>query len=357
MFDNRALMDAVIGGDEPTAVEQVNAGVAEGVPAVETNIAMQWQIAEGSLNLPGITIILDGLSLDLGEVDIQSDGSGSFVNTRRANLDALIAFRAASAEEMLDTINGGIQPHLKNPVTSFKATRISLPGQRYRIQDFNMDLRDWTDIGWINGKLWLQVKPGHLIDCEVGLDIAKGLTLKTSLLLDAVDVPLLFTYDGETALIGQDEPFTAGATIKTLSPIVVYQSSVGKHLNGIPKELASIVDVPFKVSILPSSLSAQVQARLIRMEDSYWISVEKISPSGTLTTELDAGKLAKVKVSVKYGSSGSYGIEAVQKLPLGRSLTFKDTLKVEKNAFTAPFTSLQFLSIPIGPIFQTKQSG
>lgn len=35
MFDNRALMDAVIGGDEPTAVEQVNAGVAEGVPAVD----------------------------------------------------------------------------------------------------------------------------------------------------------------------------------------------------------------------------------------------------------------------------------------------------------------------------------
>ena len=35
MFDNKLLMDSVIGGDEPTAVEQVNAGVAEGIPAVD----------------------------------------------------------------------------------------------------------------------------------------------------------------------------------------------------------------------------------------------------------------------------------------------------------------------------------
>jgi 5-methyltetrahydrofolate--homocysteine methyltransferase len=33
MFDNSVLMDSVIGGDESTAVEQVNAGLAEGVPA------------------------------------------------------------------------------------------------------------------------------------------------------------------------------------------------------------------------------------------------------------------------------------------------------------------------------------
>ncbi|MBT4089387.1 MAG: corrinoid protein [Deltaproteobacteria bacterium] len=35
MFDNKVLMESVIGGDEPTTVEQVNAGVAEGVPAVD----------------------------------------------------------------------------------------------------------------------------------------------------------------------------------------------------------------------------------------------------------------------------------------------------------------------------------
>lgn len=35
MFDNSVLMDAVIAGDESTAVEQVNAGIAEGIAAAD----------------------------------------------------------------------------------------------------------------------------------------------------------------------------------------------------------------------------------------------------------------------------------------------------------------------------------
>jgi len=35
MFDNKLLMEAIIGGDKASAVEQVNAGIAESIPAAE----------------------------------------------------------------------------------------------------------------------------------------------------------------------------------------------------------------------------------------------------------------------------------------------------------------------------------
>ena len=110
--------------------------------------------------------------------------------------------------------------------------------------------------------------------------------------------------------------------------------------------------MPFTVSVLPSELSMKLWAKLVKIEDEYWIALEKISPSGTLSTEMDAGELAKVKVGVKYASAGSYGIKATKKLPFNRSIDFKDNVEIEGKILNAPVTPLASLRIPIGSILK-----
>ena len=199
----------------------------EGDPEAETEVQLKWQVSKGSLELPGVTMVLDGLSLDMGSILVKSDAGGSLLDIRGADLDALLAFQSRSQKEILETINSGVKSALKKPVTSFKATRIGLPGQNFRIRDFNMTVRDWKDIQDVSGKLRLRMEPGHLLDFEVGLAIDKGVIMKSALEIDAFNLPLLFEYDGEKAELRQDEAFQVGGTFRTLSPMVVYRSSVG----------------------------------------------------------------------------------------------------------------------------------
>lgn len=100
MFDNSLLMDAVVGGDETTTVELVNAGVSEGVPA--TDILNSGLIAamdivgermeSGDIFLPEVLMAARAMSAGvdilkpLMTADEQESGGGVVIGTVKGDL-------------------------------------------------------------------------------------------------------------------------------------------------------------------------------------------------------------------------------------------------------------------------------
>ena len=100
MFDNSILMDAVVSGDESTAVEQVNAGISEGVPAADILnkglIAAMDIVGEkmesGDIFLPEVLMSARAMSSGveilkpLMTADEQDSGGGVVIGTVKGDL-------------------------------------------------------------------------------------------------------------------------------------------------------------------------------------------------------------------------------------------------------------------------------
>ncbi len=100
MFDNSVLMDAVVGGDDTTTVEQVNAGIAEGVPAADILnnglIAAMDIVGErmesGDIFLPEVLMAARAMSAGvdilkpLMTADEQEKGGGVVIGTVKGDL-------------------------------------------------------------------------------------------------------------------------------------------------------------------------------------------------------------------------------------------------------------------------------
>ena len=324
----------------------------QGEPEVHVSAGMTWYVPDGSLEIPGVRMNLSDSVLKLPALEITRNPSGSVLRVEGMEVDTQMVFHPTSPEELMDTINESANERLVPPVKSLKVTALSFPGQRCLVSDFRMEMRDWRDIVDASGDFLLMLTPGHLATFRAGLDVADGISLVSSLHVDALNVPLHFEYDGEKANLTQPEPFTAGATLEIAEPMVVYRSTIGEHSTKIPKELKSLVDVPFKVSVLPSQLSVMISAQLEKWEGQDWLAIRTMDFSGRLVTELRAADIARVEVRIPFGSSGKYGMNLTEKLPFGQNATFKDDVNIKSKVLVAPFTALESVRVPLGRIIE-----
>ncbi len=53
-------------------------------------------------------------------------------------------------------------------------------------------------------------------------------------------------------------------------------------------------------------------------------------------------------MEVPFGSDAVYGISASMKLPTGKSLKFRDEVKIGGEVLTAPFSALETITLPLG---------
>jgi hypothetical protein len=68
--------------------------------------------------------------------------------------------------------------------------------------------------------------------------------------------------------------------------------------------------------------------------------------SGDLNTELDIGNAVSMNMSVPFGIDAMYAFSF-----LGKLIDLQEIIKIEGGLLTAPFLSLEGLSIPLGTIF------
>jgi len=343
---------AVIDSPSGLVLKKFSAAYRPDAPAeISAAVATRWTISQGSLDLGDVKLTLENTVFELAEATWNKTADKNLLSVDSVNLDASLSAQLKDPGQILELINSRVQDDLKDPVTYFKALMVYLPGQNYRIEGLSLELEDWQKINRASGLFQLKVKAGPILDFETGLDLAGGIVMASSLEVGELRVPLSFNYDGEQTELTGETGFQAGATLRITKPFVIYRDLLGSQLTKVPKQLADINKTSFSVSILPSVLSVKAQAMISWTEHGYILKLQKLGFSGNLSTQFDAGRVARLTVEVPFGAGASYTVSASKKLLLGKSIGFTDKVALEAGILTAPFLALQELQIPVGEPF------
>ena len=317
-------------------------------PVVRATAGTRWEVSEGWINIAKGKLMLQSSELEVLEADIMRDGSATFLRVKGMNMDAQLSYRAEDPEEILQIINEELGKYIKPPVLSLKATHIYLPGQNYRIEDLHFEIKNWERVNQAYGKFFLKITPGSLMDFEVVLRLSLDTLIDATVGVDELKVPLNFEYDGTIERFTGTGGFDVAGSLKTNTPALVYRDILGNYITKVPKQLGGVKKTNFNVFILPSTLTLRAKARIAQKEDEYYLELSQLDFSGNLHTEFNAGKVALIHLEVPFGSDAVYGISASMKLPTGKSLKFRDEVKIEGEVLTTPFSALETITLPLG---------
>ncbi len=336
-----------IGSPSYLLLKKINARYEKGkIPQIDADLESRWSIIKGGLNLPDVRLTLDNSTLEINHASLEQDETLTLLSIKDTFLNARLNFVAAKKKDLLDLINREIQGNLKSPVMSFKAKEVYIPAQNYRIEAFSLELENWKKIRQAGGRFLLKVESGPLADFEMGLDVADGVTLSAVLELDELMVPLLFEYDGKQSRFDGQTGFEAGATLIIKESMKVYTDKFRPRFPKLPGRLQSLLGARLTITVLPSDLSLKAKAEVAKIGHEYYLKLRKLTFSGNLNTELDIGNAVSMSMSVPFGIDAMYAVSV-----LGKLIDLQEIIKIEGGLLTAPFLSLEGLSIPLGTIF------
>ena len=317
-------------------------------PIASASMRTKWSVIDGFIDLPETKLILENSVLEISETIFKRNQEGSLLTVKDMNMDVRVSFEPKNPDELLRMINEGVQDSVKPPITSFHVTNIYLPGQNYRIEGLSLELENWKKINRVEARFLLKLEAGPLLDFEVGFNLSVDTVLSATLMVDDLMVPLSFEYDGKQSQFSGESGFEAGATLKTNKPALIYRDTLGHHISKIPKQLSDIRKTPFSIFLLPSTLSLKAEPRLVVKEERYYLEISQLAFSGNMNTKFDAGKVALINLEIPFGSDAVYKIAASKKLPMGKSIKLKDSVKINGDILTAPFLSMETISVPLG---------
>ncbi|GAG66941.1 unnamed protein product, partial [marine sediment metagenome] len=123
-------------------------------------MATRWAVSHGSLDLGDVKLTLENTVFELAEATWNKTADKNLLSVDSLNLDAGMAAQLKDPGPIIELINSRVQDDLKDPVTSFKALMVYLPGQNYRIEGLSLELEDWQKINRASGLFQLKVKAG-----------------------------------------------------------------------------------------------------------------------------------------------------------------------------------------------------